>query len=69
MTRLRADSWLSVHFSETDVEDEGCGEVHCEREEQREYHLPLTYTSLSLSLPLWFYFSFFARGFPQSEVL
>lgn len=26
-----------MRLSETDLEDEGCGEVYCEREEQREY--------------------------------
>lgn len=37
-----------VVFSETDVENEGCGEVHREREEQREYHYPDTNISGSV---------------------
>lgn len=45
---FRADSWLSCCFPETDLEDEGCGEVHCEREEQREYHHLEKYISISL---------------------
>lgn len=32
------------------MEDEGCGEMHCEREKQREYNLPDTYAFSSRSV-------------------
>ena len=56
---LWADSWLSVRLSETDLEDEGCGEVHCEGEEQREYIPPYTSSSYSVFLPFGFFFLYF----------
>lgn len=61
---LWADSWLSVRLSETDLEDEGCGEVHCEGEEQREYILPYTSSSRSVFVPFWFCISFSSRSLP-----